>query len=188
MRRYLAVVSLVALVGCSACGTSSRSAGSSPTRSASGAASPGAVPTAAAPTAAAPTAAPSPDPMAGICPAGAVHAEPPPAWTASAHPPVGNRWVEGVNGLAVGVLFKDPLQAGQDNKILWIMKVPRDGAPLEAVATPQNGGASVDLPETPPDAEPGEIYPSINSVPTPGCWIVQLGWGNAHDVVAVPFT
>ena len=63
-----------------------------------------------------------------------------PAWTMSAHPPSGILYVVSKQGNAVGVLFGSPLRSGHPtqhaNKILWIVREPRDGQPLHLTARP----------------------------------------------------
>ncbi len=87
-------------------------------------------------------------------------------------------------GNVVAVLFGYPLRAGQrqdgrNNKILWDMRDPRDGKPLHLTARPLAGGSATSL-TFPAGAHPGEIYPSIVDVPTPGCWYLTLEW-NGHN-------
>ncbi|GAA1997337.1 hypothetical protein [Catenulispora subtropica] len=128
----------------------------------------------------------SPKPVA--CTAETIHSDQPPAWTGAANPPAGMRWVAGANGYVVGMLFSDPLKSGETDKILWIVRTPRDGNPLQiraALAQPQS---TVTFTPVPPDSGPGEIYPWTVSVPQPGCWRMNLTWGALQDVVAVPFT
>ena len=33
------------------------------------------------------------------------------------------------------------------------------------------------------DSSPGEIYPSIVDVPSPGCWHFTLSWAGHHDEI-----
>jgi hypothetical protein len=98
------------------------------------------------------------------------------------------RWVAGQNGSVVGMLFSDPLKSGETDKILWIVKQPRDGSPLRIRATLASPQASVTFTPVPPDSGPGEIFPWTVAVPEAGCWIMTLNWGAGQDVVAVPFT
>ncbi|NUR60770.1 MAG: hypothetical protein HOV87_19220 [Catenulispora sp.] len=136
-----------------------------------------------------PTTAPSaePPPPDRMCPVGAIYSTPPPEWTSSADAPAGMRWVFGQKGNVVGMLFADPPKAGQDNKILWIVKQPREGFPLQIRATRLGSQMPISLTPIPPDSGPGEIYPSGVAVPTPGCWSLTLSWGAVQDVVVVPF-
>ena len=121
------------------------------------------------------------------CGSTAIRSDAEPVWTRSAHPPHDTPWVLASGGNAVGVLFNYPLRAGQDNKILWIVKLPQDGNPLRITATPLGGGRSIDFPEFPDNSSPGAIYPSSDNVPTSGCWHLVLKWGPNQDSVDVPF-
>jgi hypothetical protein len=98
------------------------------------------------------------------------------------------RWVAGENGLVVGMLFSDPVKSGENDKILWIVKTPRDGSPLRIRGTVSTLQGVVDFTPVPPDSEPGEIYPWTFTAPQPGCWRLALSWGAVQDVVAVPLT
>lgn len=171
MRRLLLILTLIPLAACTATSSSPKPAPS-----------PEQTPTL--------MQTPTPTPSrttAGECSADTVHSGPPPSWADPANPPAGMRWVAGVNGLVVGMLFSDPLKAGPDNKILWIVKPPRDDNPLRIQATPAGGGTTITFPEQPANSEPGEIYPTIDDVPTAGCWSLHLSWGANQDFVAVPF-
>ena len=105
-----------------------------------------------------------------------------PGWTASANPPAGVPYALSHEGNLVAVLFAQPLRAGTDienpaNKILWIAREPRNGAELRLGLRRTDGtGEPVESVE-PANSSPGEIYPSIVDVPTPGCWSVTATWG-----------
>lgn len=81
--------------------------------------------------------------------------------------------------IAAGFLFAHPLKGGRaanpNNKILWVVGVPRAGNDLE-VEVSQTGTAGESL-AFPADSGPGDIYPSIVDVPNPGCWHFLLSWG-----------
>ena len=104
-----------------------------------------------------------------------------PGWTDSANPPAGIPYAASHEGNLVAVLFAQPLRAGTGienpaNKILWIAREPRNGAELKLVLRRTDGtGEPVESVE-PADSSPGEIYPSIVDVPTPGCWSVTATW------------
>lgn len=186
--RYLAVLSLISLTACTG-GGSSPKAGPAPTGVITVTTATTVTKTPTTTTTTPMTAPPTePPPPAKVCPVGTVYSTPPPEWTGSANPPADARWVVGRNGSAVGILFNDPPRAGRDNKILWIVKVPRYGFPLRIRATPLGGRTSLEFTPVPPDAGPGEIYPSTASVPAPGCWTLTLSWGAAQDTVVVPFS
>ena len=133
-----------------------------------------------------PTAAASPSPVAAACTASSVRTSAPPAWldVASGHnTPSGLPYtVDGAETVA-GFLFGHPLRAGHPenpaNKILWVVRFPRDGSDLTITAHPE--GASTPLVKVvqPANSGPGEIYPSIVDVPAAGCWVFDLAWA-AH--------
>src|SRR4051812_2026935 len=63
-----------------------------------------------------------------------------PSWVDSANPPNGVPHLVSPDGNVVAVVFARPLQAGTrtdgtSNKILWIMRQPRNGQPLRLTAT-----------------------------------------------------
>jgi hypothetical protein len=117
-----------------------------------------------------------------------------PDWTASAaSPDLGEQgFVLSREGNVVGVLFVTPLIAGErtdgaNNKILWIMKEPRNGSVLHIDAHlvgDNTAGGSYDLP---PNSSPGEIYPSIIDVPEPGCWRLNLSWDGNNATVDLEY-
>jgi hypothetical protein len=116
-----------------------------------------------------------------------VHHGAPPAWTAPA-------WADSSPGFtlpyalasgdaAAAFFFANPLRAGHptnpSNKILWVVRYPRNGKPLNILArSPTDPGRTVRA-SWPADSEPGEIYPSYVDLPKAGCWELTLSW-NAH--------
>jgi hypothetical protein len=126
----------------------------------------------------------------GGCATTLVQSGPLPDWTRSASVS-GLPHVRSHEGNLVGVLFASPLVAppragGPNNKILWISKVPRDGARLTLTLTPLAGGASVTTTE-PAGSSPGEIYPSIVDVPAAGCWRVDATWGSNRATLELTY-
>ncbi|MET8155725.1 hypothetical protein ABZT47_05085 [Sphaerisporangium sp. NPDC005289] len=115
---------------------------------------------------------------------------PVPSW-ASVNAPGGLPVRMGVRGDALGYLFADPLRAGRPtdpaNKILWYVRQPRDGHPLEITARPKGARAPVVRVSVPADSGPGEIYPSIVEVPSAGCWALDLSWGSNHDSLELTY-
>jgi Protein of unknown function (DUF4232) len=110
-----------------------------------------------------------------------------PAWAASANPPSGVPHLVSPDGNVVAVLFGYPLYTGKStehtNKILWIVRRPRNGQPLEITATLAR---TTDRPlhfSFPADSSPGEIYPSNDNVPSSeaGCWHFALSWNGNHS-------
>jgi hypothetical protein len=115
-----------------------------------------------------------------------------PAWSSSS-PGFASRlrYAESAGGNVVGVLFAYPLRAGRPenpaNKILWIVRQARNGQPLHIHAQPIGFSASSVSSNWPANASPGEIYPSIDNVPVPGCWRFSLRWAGHTDVVALHY-
>ena len=110
-----------------------------------------------------------------------------PSWTASANPPLGVPHMLSPDGNVFAVVFGDPLAApprtDKKNKILWIVRQPRDGKPLEITATlPGSDERAVHVSQ-PANSGPGEIYPSIVDVPVPGCWRFDLKWNGHHSTI-----
>jgi hypothetical protein len=63
------------------------------------------------------------------------------------------------------------------NKVLWIVRFPREGHPLTITASQRTDRSQVVRISWPADSEPGEIYPSYVDLPKPGCWELSLAWG-----------
>lgn len=69
-----------------------------------------------------------------------------------------------------------PPAADRNNKILWVPRVSSPvGAPLEIHATLNGTGQTATRTV---DGGPG---PSIVDLPSPGCWSIDLTWGDHHD-------
>ena len=140
---------------------------------------------------------PSSTHQAVSCTATAVRRGAAPRWTAPAwstsSPGFASqlRYVVSAGGNVVGVLFAYPLRAGRPespaNKILWIVRQPRRGQPLHIRAQPVGFSARGVTTSWPANASPGEIYPSIDNVPLPGCWRFTLRWAGHTDVVALHY-
>lgn len=105
-----------------------------------------------------------------------------PSWAAPAHPPTGVPHVLSRERNAIAFLFGYPLRAGhpmnRTNKILWIVREPRNGRPL-VVSGALGGRTSTVHASFPANSSPGQIYPSTINVPSPGCWHFALRW-NGH--------
>jgi hypothetical protein len=96
-------------------------------------------------------------------------------------------YVLSAHGDVAGFLFAHPLVAparpdGPNNKILWIVRLAREGQPLSLDGHPLSGAGAVTMSQ-PADSSPGEIYPSIVDVPTPGCWHFVLRWAGHTDEI-----
>jgi hypothetical protein len=89
---------------------------------------------------------------------------------------------------AAAFWFAPRLRAGHpenpSNKVLWIVRSPRDGHPLEITAR-LSGNARVVRLSAPADSSPGEIYPSEVDLPRAGCWRLQLAWGSHRASIDV---
>jgi hypothetical protein len=98
------------------------------------------------------------------------------------------------SGDTAGAFFFAPrLRAGNpenpSNKVLWIVRSPRNGHPLTITARLNADPSEVVRISRPADSSPGEIYPSDVDLPKPGCWRLSLAWGphRAHiDVQVYP--
>lgn len=138
---------------------------------------------AAAATGAAPTAGAASDPT---CVAD-VPAAPLPGWARAGFSPPDQAvpYVLGVRGEIVGVLFGQPLSAGQrpghGNKILWITRDDHPAGPLGIEATLAGSALTVSRQLT---DGPG---PSLVDLPDPGCWRLALTWPGHTDQVAVTY-
>jgi hypothetical protein len=92
--------------------------------------------------------------------------------------PLGLPYAVADPAIAAGFLFSYPLKSGPDgDKILWVVGAPRNGAVLSIDIHPIGGDRPALHFSQAADSSPGEIYPSGVSVPTPGCWSLDLRWG-----------
>jgi hypothetical protein len=129
----------------------------------------------------------------GPCVPAPVHTGAPPRWTAAA-------WADSSPGFripyslasgdaAAAFWFASRLRAGHpenpSNKVLWIVRFPRNGHPLEITARLAGAPAGVVRIRPPADSSPGEIYPSAVDLPRPGCWRLQLAWGSHRASIDV---
>jgi hypothetical protein len=77
-------------------------------------------------------------------------------------------------------LFVQPLKSGHptnpSNKILWVVKLPRNTSALAITGHPVAAATPIVMQTQPADSGPGEIYPSIIDVPHSGCWQFDLAW------------
>jgi hypothetical protein len=93
------------------------------------------------------------------------------------------------SGDAAGAFFFAPLRAGHpsnpSNKVLWIVRYPRNGHPLEITARLGRDPSRVVRMSRPADSDPGEIYPSDVDLPKPGCWHLALAWGTHRATIDV---
>ena len=126
-------------------------------------------------------------PVTGGCGRTQAYQGPIPAWLERAdghNTPRGLPWVVGEPSSAAGFIFGYPLRAGHPsdptNKVLWVVRTPRNGTALEIVAHPLGSSSPLLREQHPADSSPGEIYPDGMDVPTPGCWHFQLSWATGR--------
>lgn len=91
------------------------------------------------------------------------------------------------------IVFGYPLQggkpgSGRQNKVLWIMRLSRQSRPLRITARPLHANHPVVHETIPPDASPGQIYPSYVNVPSRGCWRLTLRWAGHTDHIALRYS
>jgi len=117
-----------------------------------------------------------------------------PAWltTAGAHNnPNGLPYVLDVRQTAAGFIFGYPLRAGHPtdraNKVLWVVRFPRNGSPLEITGQLSDANEPAVHVSQPANSGPGEIYPSIVDVPQPGCWRFDLSWSGHRATVYLEY-
>jgi hypothetical protein len=134
---------------------------------------------------------PGASPVGGGCGTTPLYRGASPAWTRSAGGPAELVQATGHNGDVAAYLFGYPLRAGhpQDraNKILWVVRQPRDGSDLTISGHPLGASVPAVSQQQPPDSSPGEIYPSIVDVPGTGCWQFVLQWHGHEDTVELPY-
>jgi hypothetical protein len=88
-------------------------------------------------------------------------------------------------GDIVAILWSDheplsaPPRGDRNNKILWVSQT--FGAPLQIKATLSRSGKTATRTV---DGGPG---PSIIDLPAPGCWSLELTWGDHHDHVQLEY-
>jgi hypothetical protein len=90
---------------------------------------------------------------------------------------------------AAAFFFAPRLRAGRPqnpyNKVLWVVRFPRNGNSLEITARLAGDSTKVVRTSFPADSEPGEIYPSEVDLPRAGCWRLQLEWGSHRATIDV---
>jgi len=122
---------------------------------------------------------------AGACVAAPIHRGAPPAWTASAwssSSPGFRLPYSLASGNSAAAFLWVRLRAGDPsnptNKVLWVMRYPRQGTPLRILARWGASAAVTARSSWPADSSPGEIYPSYLNLPRPGCWELTLSWSS----------
>ena len=143
---------------------------------------------------ASPSAATPAQAVAGGCGSTTIYRGPVPAWVddAGAHNnPDGLPYVIASPADVAGFVFGYPLRAGHpenpSNKILWVVRLPRNGSDLIIAAHPLDAASPTVSVVQPANSSPGEIYPSIVDVPMPGCWHLDLRWAGHEAGVDLTF-
>ena len=115
-----------------------------------------------------------------------------PSWTSSAGSLDGIPYVLSNQDNVAGFLFGPSLRAGHPtnptNKILWVVREPRNGQPLHVTAASNLSRAAIVTYDFPANSSPGEIYPSIVDVPAPGCWRLTLTWSGHQAQLSLRYT
>ena len=139
---------------------------------------------------------PSPPPpaLAGSCSGTAITQGAEPGWAdaAGAHNnPKGLPVAVDGSQTVVGFLYGYPLRSGHPsnpaNKILWVVRLPREGADLTITAHPAGAASPMIAVVQAANSGPGEIYPSVVDVPTPGCWVFDLAWSSHRATLQLPY-
>ena len=117
-----------------------------------------------------------------------------PAWLveSGAHNnPNGVPFVLAIPETAAGFIFGYPLRAGHrtspSNKILWVVRTPREGGPLILAIHPIASPTPLVRLSRAADSGPGEIYPSGIEVPTAGCWHFTIRWSTGRAELNLRF-
>jgi hypothetical protein len=121
------------------------------------------------------------------CVPAAIHHGAPPRWTAAAwadsSPDFRVPYALASGDAAAAFFFASRLRAGHpenpSNKVLWVVRLPRNGHPLQITARLGRDPSRVVHSLWSAGSSPGEIYPSAVDLPAPGCWHLALAWG-AH--------
>jgi hypothetical protein len=122
-----------------------------------------------------------------------IHRGPPPRWTATvwadSSPGFSIPYALASGDAAAAFFFSHPLRPGRStteaNKILWVVRYPRNGQPLTVSAAQPGAGMRPVRAQWSANAEPGEIYPSALAVPRPGCWRLTLAWAGHRAAIDV---
>jgi hypothetical protein len=117
------------------------------------------------------------------CSPTAIRRTSPPEWTAVAGLPMPMPYAVASGDEVVAFFFTHPLLAGRahsgepQNKVLWVVRSPEGGIPLDIVARiPDRKSQGIAI-KADTGGGSGEIQRSIIDVPRPGCWRLFLRWG-----------
>jgi hypothetical protein len=120
----------------------------------------------------------------------------PPAWNGQPAgftvQPTFLSYVLGSANTIMGYLWGNPLYTPEPpdriNKILWYVRYPPGGAPLQLTGQLATDPARTVSESIPNDSGPGWIYPSDVTVPLAGCWSFTLRWASHIDHLSLRFT
>lgn len=70
---------------------------------------------------------------------------------------------------------------------MWVARTLRAGEPLNIMGSQVGASRPAVRMSVPASSGPGEIYPSIVDVPTPGCWNFTLRWHNASASLSLRY-
>ena len=114
-----------------------------------------------------------------------------PAWTSTANPPTDVPHVLSPQRNVAAFVFGYPLRArrhdGRANKILWVVREPRNHRPLRITGHRPHSRHHMAPVAIPADSAPGEIYPSVINVPMPGCWRFTLTWDGHRATIRLRY-
>ena len=130
-----------------------------------------------------------PDSPVAVSACGPLDTGPLPDWALSgfSDPTATPPFARSASGDLVAIVFGDPLRAdpsaqGPQNKILWVTRTPPQASDqLTITAQRENSDQVTEIDLHHP---PG---PSIIDVPAPGCWLMQLRWGERTDTIALRY-
>ncbi len=133
-------------------------------------------------------------PQAGGCGSTTLYRGPGPAWLDEAgghNNPTGLRYGVAHPPIAAAFIFGYPLRAGHPsnptNKILWVVRRPRNGSDLFIQGRFLNSATFTIHDTRPADSGPGEIYPDGEDVPAPGCWVFVLHWSTQSAEIELEY-
>lgn len=112
-------------------------------------------------------------------------------WASNAGAPADLVQATSQGGQVTAFLFAYPLRAGDpqnpSNKILWVVRQPREGSDLTITGHPIGQATPVVTVTQSADSGPGEIYPSIVNVEAVGCWHFTVQWNGHTDSIDLPY-
>lgn len=115
-----------------------------------------------------------------------------PSWAGDVGLPGISQYVMSDEGNAIAVIFPKTLVGGDrtdgaSNKVLWVVREPRNLSDLTLEGTPVGGEEPGVSYVQEANSGPGEIYPSEIDVPKPGCWDFTLMWDGNVAHITLPY-